>query len=418
MTAPNRPLPNQPAVHADRFPLSGRELLLIAAFWALLAVISAANRLLDPRGPGFQLTVTSAPVALAFVDSALWALFTVVVFWMAWRFTPERGSRWRTVLVFAGAGIAGVLIISYVTDLARSALFPPPPPAPPAPSRGARSPVLFSAFRIVYNCIIYLAVLAAALARNFSLRYRARQAEAVRLQADSARLEAQLAEARLDALRMQLDPHFLFNTLHAISSLVERDPRGVRRMISRLSDLLRHTIEGPTEQEIPLRDELDLLRRYLDIMEVRFQGRLEVRMRVDEGVLDALVPNLILQPLVENAIKHGVDRVSGPGRIEIAAERAGGDVTLRVADNGPGGAARTDAEVGARLTTASAAAGSSGSGAAPRSGVGIRNTMARLEQLYGDAQRFSLRREGDCTVAEIVLPYHTRADVRAAAVGQ
>jgi hypothetical protein len=135
--------------------------------------------------------------------------------------------------------------------------------------------------------MVYLAVLGAALARDYFLRYQARLEETTRLQSRAARLEAQLAEARLDALRTQLNPHFLFNTLNAVSTLVERDPRGVRRMIARLGELLRHTLDEKNEQEITLERELDLLRRYLDIMEVRFQGRLSVTLDVADDVRDA-----------------------------------------------------------------------------------------------------------------------------------
>jgi LytS/YehU family sensor histidine kinase len=240
--------------------------------------------------------------------------------------------------------------------------------------------------------IIYLGVVAAGLARAFSLRYRAQREESMRV---AAQLRAQLAEARLDALRMQLDPHFLFNTLHAISSLVERDPRGVRRMISRLSELLRHTIEGPNEQETTLREELDLLRRYLEIMEVRFQGRLEISTDVQERALDALLPNLILQPIVENAIKHGVNKIEGTGRIALRGRIDGGELVLSVENNAP-------------LTEAG-----------PGTGVGLSNTRARLAHLYGDEQRFELRGVDGVTpttIAEIRLPYHTRADLRTAAV--
>ena len=120
--------------------------------------------------------------------------------------------------------------------------------------------------------MVYLAVFAAALARDYFLRYQARLEETTQLQAQAAKLEAQLADARLTALRSQLNPHFLFNTLNAISSLVERDPRGVRKMIARLGELLRHTLEETESQEIALERELELLRRYLEIMEVRFQG--------------------------------------------------------------------------------------------------------------------------------------------------
>jgi LytS/YehU family sensor histidine kinase len=236
--------------------------------------------------------------------------------------------------------------------------------------------------------VLYLGVVAAGLARAYSRRYQVRREQAARRE---ARLEAQLAEARLDALRRQLDPHFLFNTLNTVSALVERDPRGVRRMISRLSELLRHSFEGAGEAEVTLRAELALLSRYVEIMQVRFQGRLDVETRAPGELLDALVPSMVLQPLVENAIKHGVERSTGPARIEIEAHREGSALVLRVSDDGPG--------IGERD-----AAGS------PQ-GVGLPNTIARLEQLYGAAQRFTLASAATGgTVAEVRLPYHVNRD--------
>ena len=241
-------------------------------------------------------------------------------------------------------------------------------------------------FEFLDDLMVYFAVLGAALARNYFLRYQARLEETQQLRAEAALLQARLAEAQLAVLRTQLNPHFLFNTLHAISSLVERDPRGVRRMIARLSELLRHTLEQTSEQEISLDRELDLLRRYLEIMEVRFEGRLDVTTDIADDVHDALVPNLILQPLVENALKHGVNVIEGPGRVEITARRSGSDVILSVRDNGPGPATpSTD-------------------------GVGLRNTTARLSQLYGQRQRFELRAApGGGTIAELVLPFRSAA---------
>jgi LytS/YehU family sensor histidine kinase len=274
-------------------------------------------------------------------------------------------------------------------------------------------------FRLVNNGIIALGVVAAGLARSYSLRYRAREEQATRLQ-------AQLAEARLRALRQQLDPHFLFNTLNAVSALVERDPRGVRRMISRLSELLRYNIEGSAEQEVPLRQELQWIGRYLEIMEVRFQGRLDVRTSVSDAALDALVPNLILQPLVENAIKYGVATAPGPYIVEIEAELSEGQTVLRVRDSGAGEGAGislpgADAMPSDRHPRESGDddenAKSQDTSPAGGGGVGLRNTIARLEQLYGKAQSFELRRSATGgTVAEVRLPYHTRSDLRVAGV--
>ncbi|HEU4628800.1 MAG TPA: histidine kinase, partial [Gemmatimonadaceae bacterium] len=370
-------------VATEGLALTRREGFFIVAFWLLLALVTIANRVFDPRGGRSELTFWSVPVTTAFVESILWAVLTPAIFWLAARFSLERGRRLAHVALFLAAGIVAALLVSMAMDAFRSLAFPRPG------RRGPHAPWWnLGRYWLLNDLIIYMGVLATGVARAYSLRYRARQAQA-------ARLQAQLAEARLDALRRQLDPHFLFNTLHAISSLVERDPRGVRRMISRLSELLRYNMEGSHEPEIPLRQELDLLRRYLDIMQVRFQGRLEVETHVDGAALDALVPNMILQPLVENAIRHGIEKLVVPGRIEIAARVEGDALVLRVRDNGPDGAALAE-------------------GSAERAGgLGLRNTRARLEQLYGTAQRFTLTpAEAGGAVAEVRLPYHTRADLR------
>jgi two-component system LytT family sensor kinase len=377
-------------IAAQPFRLSRRELILIVAVWTFMAALTFGNRLLDPRQLGFQVTNPSAPIALAFVSSYLWALLTPLVFWLSARILADRRHRVAGTVILLVVGFLIAVTLGVVGDAMRSTLMPFP--VRRGPRGGGGGPPGFFWLRpwFLNDFIIYLGVLAAGLARAYSIRYRMQREESLRV---AAQLRAQLAEARLDALRMQLDPHFLFNTLHAISSLVERDPRGVRRMISRLSELLRHTIEGPTEQEITLREELDLLRRYLEIMEVRFQGRLEITTDVQERALDALVPNLILQPIVENAIKHGVNKIEGIGRIALRGRIEGGQLVLDVENNAP-------------LVESTGG-----------TGVGVRNTRARLSHLYGDDQSFALR-AGDAavpfTIAEIRLPYHTRADVRSA----
>ena len=381
------------AARSDATPhplrLNRRELVLIVAFWTFMAALSVGNRFLDPRQLGFQLTNPSAPIVLALVSSYLWALLTPLVFWLSARVLANRRHRVVGILGLIVVGFAIAVALGMTGEALRSALIP----FPPRRGRGGGPPGYFWLRPWFLNDFItYIGVLAAGLARAYSLRYRQQREESLRV---AAQLRAQLAEARLDALRMQLDPHFLFNTLHAISSLVERDPRGVRRMISRLSELLRHTIEGSTEQEITLREELDLLRRYLEIMEVRFQGRLEIITDVQERALDALVPNLILQPIVENAIKHGASKLEGMGRIALRGRIEGSQLVLNVENNAP----LVDAGGG--------------------SGVGVRNTRARLSHLYSDEQSFELR-AGDgaapSTIAEIRLPFHTRSDLRAAAV--
>jgi signal transduction histidine kinase len=482
--APGERRPEPAGSTRTSFPLTRNELLLILAFWTFLAVLIAANRLVDPRGGGLRTVSPSVPVALAFAEAYLWALLTPLIFWLASRYSVERGGRLSRGALFLIVGIVIAVFVDRSLDLVRAAVLPPP-----TPDRGPRfgpSPWSFRRLSMINDLVTYLGVLSAGLARDFSLRYRARREDAVRFQAQASRLEAQLAEARLDALRRQLDPHFLFNTLNAVSTLVERDPKGVRRMVSRLSQLLRHSIEGATEQEITLERELALLQQYVEIMQIRFQGKLDVQMRIAPGTREAMVPNMILQPLVENALKHGVSQTEEEGRLAIEAAIESPHLVLRVTDNGPGLDASAPEDVhppgdvsrigavmrsgavpqtGDARPPADAASGDARlkivaeTGDAPRAsegartvgarrgggdakdvmrpapevpadwrpatttgdaeregGVGLSNTRARLEQLYGNAGRFTLRAGADGgTVAEVRIPFHTAADLRTGA---
>jgi signal transduction histidine kinase len=217
----------------------------------------------------------------------------------------------------------------------------------------------------LFDFFVYWAVLGVGYAFDYRERYRERESAA-------SELKAQLAQAKLEALKMQLHPHFLFNTLHSISALLHRDPDAADRMIARLGDFLRLTLENSGAQEVSLQKELDFLTCYLEIERVRFQDRLTTSVEVEPAALDAFVPNLILQPIVENAIRHGIAQTRGPGRVEIYAKREHGSLRIRVRDNGPGLLAITRPDDGLR------------------EGLGLSNTRARLEQLYGAAHRFEL----------------------------
>lgn len=208
------------------------------------------------------------------------------------------------------------------------------------------------------NLIIYGLLLFGVMAANYYRRYLAGEQRA-------AQLQTQLAQAQLQALKMQLHPHFLFNTLNAISELVHKEPDTAERMVIQLSDMLRLSLESIGVQEIPLEQELNFLRRYLDIEETRFRDRLKIRTDVDPETLGAYVPNMLLQPLVENAIRHGISPLSRGGSIDIRARRNNGSLQLQICDDGRG-------------LPANGENGSRGNG------VGLSNTRARLTQLYGD----------------------------------
>ena len=202
-----------------------------------------------------------------------------------------------------------------------------------------------------------------------------------------AQLTAQLAQAELQNLRMQLQPHFLFNTLNAIAVLMMRDANAARRMLVRLSELLRLTLEHQATQEVSLKQELELLERYLEIERTRFQERLAVQMEVEADVLNAAVPILLLQPLVENAIRHGVSRKAEGGSVVIRARRQAESLQLQVCDDGLGLQQAPEEAL--------------------QKGIGLSTTQARLERLYGAAQSFAIadRAEGGVCVT-VTLPFH------------
>jgi two-component system, LytTR family, sensor kinase len=363
----------------DALPLTQREIATIVAFWAMYALLVFANRLFEAMSRSAT-TFQTGWLIIPVIDSICWALLTGPLFWLAARYGTERVSRGRKLAVFGAVGIVVVVLVGVLGTASRARFGAPPPNLLNRPGRSFGPPPFW--FGMLNALVIYLGVIAAGIARAYSLRYRARREQ-------TNLLERQLAEARLEALRRQLDPHFLFNTLNVISSLVERDPRGVRRMISRLAGLLRFSLEGADAPEITLRQELVLLEQYLDIMQVRFQGRLETITQADPKTLDALVPTLILQPLVENAIKHGIERQRNGGRIRIETLVDGDMLVLRVTDNGAGLGDDDSARDGAAVST----------------GVGLRNTRARLAQLYGSRQRFTLSPAPDGgAIAEVCLP--------------
>lgn len=227
-----------------------------------------------------------------------------------------------------------------------------------------------------YSVFLYFAVLGSVYAFTYFVEARRREFQA-------ATLSAQLAEARLGALRMQLNPHFLFNSLNALSVLVnEQKTPEASRMLDLLSDVLRHVLKSETSQQVPLSSELTFLRQYFAIEQVRFSDRLRIRWSIDERARDALVPNFILQPLAENAIRHGIARRAESGNVEVAAEVKGSMLMLVVRDDGAGYRAATSP------------------------GVGLSNTRERLAGLYGDTATLSVEAlPAGGTEATITMPF-------------
>jgi two-component system LytT family sensor kinase len=219
---------------------------------------------------------------------------------------------------------------------------------------------------------------------NYNKRLRDEELKATELKAELAQAQLQATQAQLQALKMQLHPHFLFNTLNSISALLDEDVEKADEMLARLGDFLRLTLENSGAQMIALRDELEFLRHYLEIEQVRFQDRLSIEMHIEPEVLDAQVPNMILQPIIENAIRHGISQRIGNGYIKICATHKDNSLHLEVQDNGPGIVLSEKA----------------------KSGVGLGNTIERLKQTYGGAHSFDIKTaSAGGTIVTLTIPY-------------
>lgn len=306
-----------------------------------------------------------------------WALATPLVLALGQRFRLERGVWLRGLAVHVpaliGLMVPHLLLIVFISRAAGEKWYLDN-------SLGFMLPMMLGKFGVT-DVVVYGGILSVGSALEYHRRYR--EGELAQSQ-----LETRLAHAQLDALRAQLHPHFLFNTLNAISVLVRKqDTAGSIRMLTGVSELLRMALNTTSRQQVPLHEDLDFLDRYLDIEQTRFQDRLQVVRAIDSATLGALVPSLILQPLVENAIKHGLGTRSGAGRVELHASREGARLVLEVLDDGPGLAPGWDTQGGC---------------------IGVANVRARLHQLYGDRHAFTLEnRAGGGVRARLELPFQS-----------
>jgi len=350
---------------------------IIIGFWTFFGLLNASQLYLGVWMEGMQLSFWRV-FATDLIGWWAWIPATPVVLWLGRRFPIERGTWWRVLPVHLVACLFISIAHFAVSTYAYVLILPFGPPRNPRPFWEMFLGRATSQFHL--DLLIYAATLGVSYAVSYYFRYREREFRA-------SQLESQLAQAQLQTLKMQLQPHFLFNTLNGISALV-RDNRNKAavNMLAGLSDLLRYTLESAGKQEVPLKEELEFLELYLDIQQMRFSDRLQVEMQIEPETLDALVPNLILQPLVENAIRHGTSRRAASGTVTVSARREEGSLRILIRDDGPG-LKRDD-------------------GAMTVEGVGLSNTRARLAQLYGERQKFTLaeRRSGGVE-ATLVIPF-------------
>jgi sensor histidine kinase YesM len=336
--------------------------LLVLAGWTALAVFfgvsSSLTYVTTYRPPQWRFTFL-----MALTEWYAWAVMTPLVAWLATRFPIRQGRLLASLPVHAVAGFFIAVVKVMLTRILRISL--------------VSSSAYFLISNLATHYVIYWALVGAVHALAY---YRAGREGELR----ASQLEGRLAEARLQLLKMQLHPHFLFNTLNAISELVHEDPSAAERMIASLSELLRETLDAGATDRVPLEHELELLDRYVDIQQARFGNRLDVRIHADTDVRRALVPHLILQPLVENSIRHGLAARVRAGRIDVRATRQGDELLLEVEDDGTG----LKSESG------------------PREGVGLGNMRARLQVLYGASHSIQIRNANvGGALVSIVIPW-------------
>jgi two-component system LytT family sensor kinase len=347
---------------------------LFVAGWSLAGLLFALQE-------WFTYPVEKPPVTWARQLSSemgfwyAWAALFPVIWWLARRFPLESGRLGRRLLFHLPAAaffaILHPFLQVFIVWLIR--LF-----SEPLMVIAARRIPHSLFWDIQLGIALYWLILIACHALQYQARLRAEKLKA-------SQLEAQLAQAQLSALKMQLHPHFLFNTLHSISALLHSDVEAADRMVARLGDFLRLTLDNSDNQEVTLEQELEFLRCYLDIELTRFQDRLTVDLEIAPSTLTAHVPNLILQPIVENAIRHGIAVKIEPGSIRISSERHGGRLRIQIRDDGPGFASNAE------------------------DGIGLANARARLARLYGQDHVLELSngREGGAIVT-LEMPFHAR----------
>lgn len=351
--------------------------IIVVAVWAMLGVISVGPVYFEVKAEGMGHAAWRI-FSWGILTWLAWAPLTPIISWLARRFSLV-GEKWRRNLVIH---LPAFLLMSTVHSAAATIInltikpFDDMGESPTDfwPRFLSRAKGTFGSDLLVYGGVVGICY-----ALDYYRKYREREVV-------TTRLEAQLAQAQLESLRMQLHPHFLFNTLNGIVGLV-RDNKNQTAvsMLVGLSDLLRHTLDHSSKPEVELREEIDFIKLYLSIQQMRFSDRLRVEYDIHPGTTRALVPNLILQPLTENALRHGIARSAASGLVGIHSALEDGNLRLTVYDDGAG------------LPDDWQMKGSAG--------IGLANTAARLQQLYDDDHQFDVRnRDGGGVEVVIVIP--------------
>src|SRR5215475_8220684 len=365
------------------FKMNWRRAALLFVGWTLVSVIFAGISYAAAIGENNKEFGFVSALRLNLVQFYVWAILTPFVFRFSRRFPIElRPLNVRNLLLYfpaliSFAGIHQVLHLAILWSI--------------WPRWRQRYPALMDCYRAYFafgfyiDLIIALLIVIAVHALFYYQNFRASELA-------QSSLKTQLAQAQLRALKMQLHPHFLFNTLHSISSLVLEDPPKANSMIARLGDFLRITLDNSDQQLVTLKQETEFLRCYLDIEQVRFGDRLRVAFEMEPVTLSAQVPHLILQPIVENAIQHAVAPRTAQSQIQIKANQQNGLLRIEIKDNGPGIPSRDDSP-------------------ADR-GLGLKNVRARLNEIYGQNFRFELTNNpGGGLIVGMEIPLHSSAEL-------
>lgn len=377
------PLPPAKATHqGSRLMVRPSAWLAGFGIWTLLGVLSALQSaiFLNSVNQSYEW----GPILVSrLADWYTCAVFTPIYFWLVRRYPIDR-HHWKISVPLHLVTTSLFVVLKYVAYLQLQRWVFPSGPERTLADTLARS--------FIIESIAFWCLLGVVHAIVFYQRYREREVAA-------AELRAQLSAAQLEALAGQLHPHFLFNTLQGISTLMHRDPQAADTMLTRLSELLRRTLHRGQSQEVSLREEVELVNHYVGIMQVRFGDRLQFETVIPAGTGDAMVPHFVLQPLVENALHHGIARRAGAGRIQVRAERNGDRLHLSVSDDGPG------IDLAAQTF--------------PAEGIGLSNTRLRLTQLYGESQRLALEPlAGGGMRVLLVLPFRKQPPDASEGVGR